>query len=615
MSTTLISTITATTTITNASLYSWPVTIKNSTPTTMITVTLNIPISKNDMYFKINSDYITITSTLSIINLTNTPILHYPGLVTESQNYTNIVVENISIADDSNYSSRLLVNVRGLGSGWICGIHNNASVNNCSVTCMIGIPGINGDIYTTGSQPTILYAGNGANGCGGIAGDYNTGPITNCINNKNVINNGGYGGYANPDDLTGNGGFAGNGGSGGGGIVGNNNSGTITSCSNQGFLLNYGGAGGPGGVGNNENNHNGYISCCGGAGGSGGGIAGNNNSGEIINCVMGGSVENYGGKGGDGGNGGTSSSGTGGTGFGNGDIGYNGKDQYINGGAGGSGGAIVGDNNSGSISYCSFGNVVNNSGGAGGNGGAGASGGESGGNGGAAGNGGAGGSAGGIAGNNNSGLISQCFTNDIGSIGIFNSGGAAGTPGAKGGSGNKKGNSGGDASGGNGGSSGAIAGDGNTGTIQYCYTNVTIECSGTAASTTNPIYPVINGNIGTGGGLVGNDNYGLIQYCYCNGTIKSQAGGNESTQSTIGYICGQNNNTLINYCYTSSYDTANSEYYFWSSSNSGTNSGDTASWASDIANATINKSGVVPTTIWNATGAAPYTLQNPYNSD
>ena len=273
----------------------------------------------------------------------------------------------------------------GGSGGGIVGTDNRGTITNCTTYGNLYCYGGNGAAGIDGLSNGISipngyigsYGGKGGSG-GLITDDYNYGIITNCVSWGYVTNcggkggnggnganvnetgnvNGGYGGWSN---------YGGNGGS-GGGIVGNYNSNTVQYCSSNGAINNYGGNSGNGGNGGTPTSGgeggNGGSGNTGGHGGSGGGIAGDYNKGNISICYTNISINTNGGNGGNGGTAGSSVDQNDEGGLTpeppqhTAQNGYQGIAGY-----GGSGGSIVGDNNSGYISYCYSNSTINSSGG------------------------------------------------------------------------------------------------------------------------------------------------------------------------------------------------------------------------------------------------------------
>ena len=233
---------------------------------------------------------------------------------------------------------------------------------------------------------------------------------------------------------------------------------------------------------------------------------------------------------------------------GNGITVYNIPSAGGNGGPGGSGGLITGDYNSGGINYCTSTGTITNPGGSGGAGNSGAAGANGG-------IGGEGGSGGGIVGDNSSGTISFCIA--VGNI--TNLGGTGGNGGT---SENENGGAGGN--GGLGGSGGGISGDNFYGIITNCYTTCNITTSGGTGGTGGnggggqQYYGGNGGNGGGSGNISGSFNSGVIQNSYSTGSLISNGGypGYGGYGPTVGFfgtgglISGSSCSCSITNCYS-----------------------------------------------------------------
>ena len=235
-----MTTISSSTTITDPSVYTWPITISGGILGTPVVITIgnDITLNNNNNYFIIGSEYIEFqgnNNTITIDSVTN-----YIGLIqngTDTINgYSNITINNI-IMTTSNVSTL------NDDAGWICQIYfaNNTisgtiTIFNCSNNGNIegdasgGIIGRDFGNNSTGTFTISNCNNNGnieGNSSGGIIGrdfGYNstgTFTISNCTNNGNIV---GLKTYV-------------------GGIIGtnfgNNSSGTFTisNCTNNGDIV------------------------------------------------------------------------------------------------------------------------------------------------------------------------------------------------------------------------------------------------------------------------------------------------------------------------------------------------------------------------------------------
>ena len=175
-----MSTISSSTTITNASSYTWPITINGGTVSSPVIITFgaNLTLSSILHFFIINSEYITIEGNNKILTIN---ISSYPGLVrngTISVNgFSNINIQNISISSTGSLSS---------GSGWFAQSYfgNSSTIillSNLSSNGVISVAenggivgrncGNNGSVTITNCFSTGAISGSGAGGiCGSFAG-------------------------------------------------------------------------------------------------------------------------------------------------------------------------------------------------------------------------------------------------------------------------------------------------------------------------------------------------------------------------------------------------------------------------------------------------------------
>ena len=259
-----MSTISTSTTITQETLTTFPITISGGTSTTQTVITLggNITLDSGTKYFIIGSAYVTFNG--AGYTVTTNGITNYPGLIrngTGTDAYSNITVQNVGfVTTDTIQTSGGWIGQRYFGK--------NATpttavlINNCYSTGSIqssagGIIGGN----SSGSVNNCYSTGRSYTGSGGITGYQSSANATNCYSTGTIGNEAG-------------------------GITGESASGNATNCYSTGTISSYGGGIlGRGSSGNATNCYStGTISI------NAGGITGYQSSGNATNCYTTGTI-------------------------------------------------------------------------------------------------------------------------------------------------------------------------------------------------------------------------------------------------------------------------------------------------------------------------------------
>jgi hypothetical protein len=201
-----MSTISTSTTITDPTSYTWPITINGGTVSSPVIITFgtNLTLSSVSQFFIIGSQYITIEGNNKILTIN---VSSYPGLVRNGTStvsgFSNINVQNFSISSTGSLSS---------GNGWVAqsyfgntstsvvlsNLSSNGAISASNAGGIVGqFCGNSGSVTITNCFSTGVISSSGTGGiCGRNAGNQGQIILTKCYSSGAIsgITSGGVGG-------------------------------------------------------------------------------------------------------------------------------------------------------------------------------------------------------------------------------------------------------------------------------------------------------------------------------------------------------------------------------------------------------------------------------------